>query len=74
MKRRKPYKRPSKIREIIILHVRNNFNSYLIACIIFLVSVALGVVFINNISDMQTQDLKDYLLTKLKSVNRKNKY
>ena len=68
MKRRKPYKRPSKIREIIILHVRNNFNSYLIACIIFLVSVALGVVFINNISDMQTQDLKDYLLTKLKSV------
>ena len=29
--------------------VRNNFNSYLIACIIFLVSVALGVVFINNI-------------------------
>ena len=26
------------------------------------------MVFINNISDMQTQDLKDYLLTKLKSV------
>lgn len=62
MKRRaKNYRKQSQWKEIIKSHLENNFKLYVIAGIVFLIGIILGILFVNNISATQVEELKMYI-------------
>lgn len=66
---RKQEKKRSVIPNIIKEHIRNNKREYLIVCIIFLIGIVIGVMFINNINQNQKEEISDYLGTFIECLN-----
>lgn len=56
----KKYKRLN-IKKIIYEHLVNNSKEYLLVILIFLIGVFLGVMFINNIKEVQVSEITSYL-------------
>lgn len=54
-------KKTSKVTEVIKSHVTENLKAYIIVSIILLIGITLGVMFVNNMSEAQTQDIQTYL-------------
>lgn len=54
-------KRTSKIKNILKAHLKNNIREYSIAILLFLIGLILGIVFVNNASEAQIQDVTSYL-------------
>ena len=54
-------KKPSKVTEVIKSHVTENLKAYIIVSIILLIGITLGVMFVNNMSEAQAQDIQTYL-------------
>jgi len=50
-----------KYKGIIVSHVQNNIREYTIGSIIFLIGILLGIVFVNNLNDVQTIEITTYL-------------
>ena len=46
---------------LIQTHINNNLKNYVIVTIIFLVGVILGVLFINNVNDTQSEEISSYI-------------
>ncbi len=46
---------------LIQTHISNNFKYYVIVTVIFLVGVVLGVLFINNVNDNQSEEISSYI-------------
>ena len=54
-------KKTSKVTEVIKSHVTENLKAYIIVSIILLIGITLGVMFVNNMSEAQAQDIQTYL-------------
>ena len=59
-KRTKRARKTSRI-GIIQTHIRNNLKNYVIVTIIFLVGVVLGVLFINNATEVKQEEISSYI-------------
>lgn len=57
----KKQKSPRKIRDTILTHIRNNSKDYIILLLTLIIGVILGVMFINNISNEQKQEITEYI-------------
>lgn len=54
-------KQGSKLKEILITHVKNNLREYSIVLLLFLIGLIFGIIFINNSSQNQVEDITSYL-------------
>lgn len=54
-------KKPSKIKEILLEHIKNNIRQYSIVLLLFLIGLIFGVIFVNNASSEQVQEITTYL-------------
>lgn len=59
----KKHKRRTKIGNIILNHIKNNAKDYLILLILFVIGIVVGVFFINHTTDMQKQEITNYIST-----------
>ena len=57
----KKIKMPSKVKNIILQYVLNNFKEYILVAIIFIVGIFVGVMFINNSSEEQETTITSYI-------------
>ena len=60
-RRYKRRKRESKIKTTILTHIENNIKEYAIVSIIFLIGIVIGVIFINNASETQYNEITTYI-------------
>ena len=51
----------SKLKDILITHVKNNLREYSIVLLLFLIGLIFGIIFINNSSQNQVEDITNYL-------------
>ena len=51
----------TKIKEIITEHIINNKKEYIIVCLLFIIGIFLGVMFVNNIQEDQKTEIQAYL-------------
>lgn len=58
--------------DIIITHIQNNIKEYTIASIIFLIGILLGIVFVNNLNDVQTNDITTYITNSITALKDDN--
>lgn len=54
-------KKNSKLVELILKHIKENLKEYIIVSIILLIGIILGVLFVNNMNEHQSQEVKEYL-------------
>lgn len=54
-------KRNSKVKEIFVAHIKNNIREYSIVVLLFLIGIICGIIFVNNASQMQIDDITSYL-------------
>jgi len=59
----KKQKNPKKIKKAIVNHIKNNRKDYTILLLTLIIGVVLGVMFINNISYEQKQEITSYITT-----------
>ncbi len=67
--RRKLSKKP-KILSLILAHIRDNIKTYLIVSLILLIGIILGVVFINNMNESQSEEVKTYINSFINSLKQ----
>lgn len=60
------YKRKNE--NVIVTHIQNNLKEYIIASIIFFIGILIGIVFINNINEMQANDISSYITNSIISL------
>lgn len=53
--------RPSRIREVIIEHIRRNITEYIVVFLIFVIGIILGTFYINNTNIEQKQEISKYI-------------
>ena len=53
-------KKESRIKEILMSHIRNNIKEYAIVLILFLIGLIFGIVFVNNAQDSQIEEITSY--------------
>ncbi len=51
----------SKAKEIGMAHIKNNIREYSIVLLLFLIGFILGIIFVNNASGSQIEDITSYL-------------
>lgn len=64
-----------KILEIIKKHITNNKKEYFIICLLFVLGIFLGVLFVNQIGEIQKTDITNYIncfIDKLKNTENIN--
>lgn len=62
-----------KIKNIIKQHILNNSREYIIVTLIFIIGIFLGVLFVNNINEIQRSDVTTYFSSFLeKTKNTEN--
>ena len=71
-KRTRNYRNQSKIKTIVMSHIESNLNLYVIAGIVFLIGIILGVLFINNISTAQLEEMKAYINNTILDMKQSN--
>ena len=54
-------KKTSRVTEVIKNQILENLKAYIVVSLIILIGITLGVIFINNMSEAQTQDIQTYL-------------
>lgn len=54
-------RKSSKVKEILISHIKNNLREYAIITIIFLIGLIFGVIFVNNLSKNQSEEVSSYI-------------
>lgn len=55
------HKKNSKLAGIVLQHIKDNLKSYLLVAIILLIGIVLGVLFVNNLQDGQSQEVQSYV-------------
>ena len=51
----------SKLKEIITAYIENNLKEYIIISLIFLIGIIIGIIFINNTTEAQKEDIATYI-------------
>lgn len=57
-------------KNILVTHVQNNIREYTIGCIIFVIGILLGVVFVNNLTEIQTDEISMYITDSITSLKQ----
>lgn len=55
------HKKNSKIVDTIRHHVKDNIKAYLLVAMILLIGIILGVIFVNNLQEKQSQEVQSYV-------------
>lgn len=55
------HKKSSKIASILLQHIKDNLKSYCLVAIILLIGIVLGVLFVNNLQEEQSQEVQNYV-------------
>ena len=63
-------KRKIQLKNIILDNIYQNLKKYIIVTIILLVGIIAGVIFINNISESQIQEIKQYIISFIDSLKK----
>ena len=61
-----------KYKNIIINHIQNNLKEYIISSIIFFIGILLGIVFVNNLNDVQTSEIQTYITNSINTLKENN--
>ena len=61
-----------KYKNIIINHIQNNLKEYIISSIIFFIGILLGIVFVNNLNDVQTSEIQTYITNSNNTLKENN--
>lgn len=69
---RRDRKKQSKLKNLILNNIYSNLRYYLIVMIIFIIGIACGVIFINNINEEQKVEISKYINDFISSL--KNNY
>ena len=64
-KKYRSIKNKSRINEIVFLHIKENFNYYVVFFILFIVGVIIGTFYLNNISDNGKEEITAYLINSI---------
>lgn len=62
---------------VIASHIQNNLREYTIGSIIFLIGILLGIVFVNNLNEVQTFEISTYItesISTIKNAENINKF
>ena len=62
---------------VITAHIQNNLREYTICSIIFLIGILLGIVFVNNLNEVQTFEISTYInesITTIKNSQEFNRF
>lgn len=62
------YRKESKIKDVIYKHIENNIKQYTIVCILFIIGIIIGVIFINNMSEVGGEEIREYLTSFITSL------
>ena len=65
-------KSKGKIKEIILKHIVNNKKEYLSACMIFLIGIILGVLFLNYMQEAEQTEVKNYIQNFIQTLKEGN--
>lgn len=57
---------------IIASHIQNNIREYTIGSIIFLIGILLGIVFVNNLNEVQTFEITTYITDSISTIKEIN--
>lgn len=66
-------KKTSKITNIITKHIKDNIRIYIIISLFLLIGIILGVVLVNNITETQMLEIKNYLTDFINSLKNGEK-
>ena len=55
------HKKESKLKGAITQHIKDNIKSYLFTACILLIGITLGVLFVNNLPETQSQEIQTYI-------------
>ena len=61
-----------RYKNIIINHIQNNLKEYIISSIIFFIGILLGIVFVNNLNDVQTSEIQTYITNSINTLKENN--
>lgn len=59
-----------RYKNILVSHIQNNIREYTIGCIIFVIGILLGVVFVNNLTEIQTDEISVYITDSITSIKQ----
>ena len=65
-----PKRRKSNFKEIILKHIIENGKFYFIMTALFLIGIAVGVIFINNANETQMNEIQNYINTFISSLKQ----
>jgi len=54
----------------IKIHILNNLNQYIKVAVVFFIGVVIGIFFVKNISEMQKQELSEYINSFITLLNQ----
>ena len=54
-------KKYSKTKEVLITHIKNNTKQYSIVLLLFLIGMIFGIIFVNNATQIQIEEVTVYL-------------
>lgn len=55
------HKKSSKIASILLQHIKDNLKSYCLVAMVLLIGIVLGVLFVNNLQESQSQEVQNYV-------------
>ncbi|MCI9246764.1 MAG: stage II sporulation protein M [Clostridia bacterium] len=55
------HKKSSKKANVLVQHIKDNLKSYLLVAMILLIGIVLGVLFVNNLQEQQSQEVQSYV-------------
>ena len=65
---KKPKEKTNTIRSLILTHVNNNIIQYIIVLIFLFIGIVLGVIFINNTTENELNQLNSYIMDFVNSI------
>ncbi len=66
------HKKNSKIVDKIINHTKDNLKAYLLVAVILLIGITLGVLFVNNLQEQQSQEVQSYVNNYVEALKNGN--
>lgn len=66
------HKKNSKIIDIIVQHIKENMRAYLLVAVILLIGITLGVIFVNNLKEQQSQEVQGYVTNYVENLKNGN--
>lgn len=66
------FKNNKQLKNIIYNHIKNNIKEYATVVLIFFIGIIIGIIFINNVNDLQANEISSYINNFIKSIKNDN--